>query len=119
MGRPFLVFLDDSSTPFYACRACHTHLAKSDAVFSKAFQGRLGPAYLFDRVCNVEVGPSEERDLSTGLHVVADISCARCHAVVGWKYLFATEASQKYKEHRFILEKRSVTKERSVLDDSS
>lgn len=67
----------------------------------------------------------------TGQHVVADVHCADCTALVGWKYvrrlsywpltersprplfpqLSAQEASQKYKEGRFVLEKARILKE--------
>ncbi|KAK0592395.1 hypothetical protein LWI29_018393 [Acer saccharum] len=57
------------------------------------------------------VWPKEDRHLLTGLHTVADISCADCREVLGWKYERAYEASQKYKEGKFILEKSKIVKE--------
>lgn len=42
--------------------------------------------------------------MTTGRHVVRDISCQGCNEVVGWKYDKAYEASEKYKEGKFILE---------------
>ncbi len=42
--------------------------------------------------------------MTTGRHVVRDISCRVCGEVVGWKYDKAYEASEKYKEGKFILE---------------
>lgn len=59
---------------------------------------------------NVQLGPREERLLITGLHTVADISCAGCASVLGWKYVSAYEESQRYKEGRFIVEKAKVVK---------
>ncbi|KAK0593654.1 hypothetical protein LWI29_017453 [Acer saccharum] len=56
-------------------------------------------------------GQKEDRHLLTGLHTVADISCADCREVLGWKYERAYEASQKYKEGKFILEKSKIVKE--------
>ena len=32
-------------------------------------------------------GPQEESFLMTGLHVVADINCSICQALLGWKYV--------------------------------
>ncbi|KAH7543799.1 hypothetical protein JRO89_XS15G0021700 [Xanthoceras sorbifolium] len=55
--------------------------------------------------------PKEDRHLLTGLHTVADIYCADCREVLGWKYERAYEASQKYKEGKFILEKSKIVKE--------
>ena len=59
-------------------------------------------------VINVDTGPTENRLLLTGLHVVADIYCCNCESRLGWKYLEAFEESQKYKEGRFIVEKLRV-----------
>jgi hypothetical protein len=39
---------------------------------------------------------------------VGDISCALCGSVLGWKYVFAEEESQRYKVGKFILETRRV-----------
>lgn len=74
-------------------------------------QGRHGRAYLFANVVNVSVGPKEDRLLITGLHTVADIYCAECQEVLGWKYEKAYEERQKYKEGKYILEKAKVMKE--------
>jgi hypothetical protein len=57
---------------------------------------------------NIKIGSRENRQLVTGAHVVADISCVVCGTKVGWKYVQATEASQKYKEGKFILETQRV-----------
>ena len=35
-------------------------------------------------------GPQENRKMTTGMHAVADIYCARCLRVVGWKYVSCT-----------------------------
>lgn len=48
------------------------------------------------------------RQLVTGAHVVADISCVICSSVLGWKYVDAKEALQRYKIGKFILETRRV-----------
>ncbi len=53
----------------------------------QAFHCRYGRAYLFNTVNNVRTGASEERLMTTGLHVVVDISCTQCASVVGWKYV--------------------------------
>lgn len=42
------------------------------------------------------------------MHVVADVSCTICGSVLGWKYVDAKEASQKYKIGKFILEMKRV-----------
>jgi hypothetical protein len=45
-----------------------------------------------------------ERNMTTGRHVVRDIHCRQCKETVGWKYDKAYEPSEKYKEGKFILE---------------
>jgi hypothetical protein len=42
--------------------------------------------------------------MTTGRHIVRDISCRQCKETVGWKYDKAYESSEKYKEGKFILE---------------
>ncbi|OAY59507.1 hypothetical protein MANES_01G036800v8 [Manihot esculenta] len=74
-------------------------------------QGKGGRAFLFSHAMNIIVGAKEDRNLRTGLHTVADICCADCRQVLGWKYERAYEASQKYKEGKFILEKSKIVKE--------
>ena len=89
----------------YSCHACRTHLTTHDDIISKSFQGRHGRAFLLDHAVNVKIGPSEDRLLMTGLHSVCDLFCQRCQTLVGWTYQKAYEASQKYKEGKFIIEK--------------
>ena len=96
MGRVFLRYVEAETV--HCCAACRAHLAAHEAIISKAFQGRHGRAYLFADVVNVNSGPTENRLLLTGLHVVADIYCNACDTRLGWKYVEAFEESQKYKE---------------------
>lgn len=68
------------------------------------FRGQHGKAYLFHTVVNIESGDPAERNMTTGRHVVRDITCRQCKETVGWKYDKAYETSEKYKEGKFILE---------------
>jgi hypothetical protein len=78
------------------------------------FRGQHGKAFLFSKVyfpltkllssVNITEGSPEERQMTTGRHVVRDISCVSCKDVVGWKYDRAYEATEQYKEGKFILE---------------
>ena len=68
------------------------------------FRGQHGKAYLFNSVVNVEAGEPSERSMTTGRHIVRDITCKQCNETVGWKYDKAYESSEKYKEGKFILE---------------
>jgi len=53
---------------------------------------------------NITQGEAGERNMTTGRHVVRDISCRGCGETLGWKYDKAFEASEKYKEGKYILE---------------
>ena len=112
MGRVFLRHVEAETV--HCCAACRAHLASHDSIISKAFQGRHGRAYLFGDVININSGPTENRLLLTGLHVVADIYCNACDTRLGWKYVEAFEESQKYKEGKFILEKAMIMKEDEI-----
>lgn len=68
---------------------------------------------MFDQCVNVTIGHAEDRRLMTGLHSVCDIFCKRCKNMVGWTYARAYEASQKYKEGKFIIEKINLHMEES------
>ncbi|KAI1636987.1 yippee zinc-binding/DNA-binding /Mis18, centromere assembly-domain-containing protein [Biscogniauxia mediterranea] len=109
------------------CSTCGTDFGFCSQIVSKGFTGRYGRAYLVsapeDRqqtktsdLINIKVGKPETRLLVTGSHVVADITCAICHAKVGWKYVHAKEESQKYKVGKFILETQRVIDFRSWED---
>ena len=87
-GHIGLAFLTQAPC-VYVCLSCRTHLSAHDSIISKAFQGRHGRAYLFADVVNINSGPTENRLLLTGLHVVADIYCNACDTRLGWKYVEA------------------------------
>ena len=57
---------------------------------------------------NIHVHKPVPRQLVTGLHTVADISCAHCGAILGWKYVAAEEEAQRYKVGKFILETKKI-----------
>lgn len=70
----------------------------------QSFRGQHGKAYLFNNVVNFIAGEPNERSMTTGRHIVRDISCRQCKEIVGWTYDKAYEPSEKYKEGKFILE---------------
>ncbi|KYK54580.1 yippee [Drechmeria coniospora] len=79
-------------------------LKDSINLWEQNFRGQHGKAYLFHNVVNVDAGEPLERNMTTGRHVVRDITCRQCKETVGWKYDKAYENSEKYKEGKFILE---------------
>ena len=58
------------------------------------FRGQHGKAFLFQTVVNVTHAEPVERSMTTGRHVVRDISCRQCRLIVGWKYDKAHEAGE-------------------------
>jgi len=102
MGLAYNIYLN--STRIYGCGQCKAHLSIHDDIISRNFRGQHGKAYLFDNVVNIYEDEAVERNMTTGRHIVRDIRCKDCKRIVGWKYDKAYEASEKYKEGKFILE---------------
>ncbi|KAK0672352.1 yippee zinc-binding/DNA-binding /Mis18, centromere assembly-domain-containing protein [Cercophora samala] len=117
--------LTRASPPLIRCLSCRSDLAFHTQIVSKGFHGRHGKALLVSPTVtsyhdgsaheqsppsshvglnNIQLGPTEKRQLATGPHEVADIFCAICETKLGWKYVKADEPSQKYKVGKFILE---------------
>ncbi|KAG5648183.1 hypothetical protein DXG03_006138 [Asterophora parasitica] len=121
MGMSYRRYL--SGERIYGCSTCKTHLATIHSMMSRAFNGQHGRAYLFDGVVNVIEGEPNDRPMTTGNHTVRDIYCCKCGTTLGWKYVRrflhvellrsnivgmqdkAYEATQKYKEGKYILER--------------
>ncbi|CAH8460324.1 unnamed protein product [Dicrocoelium dendriticum] len=95
----------------YSCLYCRAHLARHEDLISKSFQGSQGRAYLFNQIVNAEYSEAKQRVLLTGVHFVADVYCACCQTMLGWKYERAFEASQRYKEGKVIVELAHLIKD--------
>lgn len=104
--------LSRASPDTIRCKHCASDLALTSQIISKGFTGRYGRAFLVSpsptsadqKLLNIRIGRSENRQLVTGWHVVADITCGICMSKLGWKYVDAREESQKYKVGKYILE---------------
>jgi hypothetical protein len=57
--------------------------------------------------------------LLTGIHTIAEISCILCHSKLGWKYIYAVEPPQKFKENKFIVEKLKIIKETTPIESTN
>lgn len=113
------------------CVTCATDIAFASQIVSKGFTGRHGRAYLVSppgisegnkdrkstKLVNIKIGRPVNRELLTGAHVVADVSCMICSSVLGWKYLDAKEQTQKYKIGKYILESKRVVEVVSWEDE--
>lgn len=109
MGR---LFIEPLAGPcVYFCGQCDGNpISAKREKESSAFHGRYGKAMLLKSAHNCDEGPLEDRSLMTGLHLVCDLYCRRCHSYVGWKYLWTAEASQQYKVGKVILERNRLSK---------
>ena len=110
MGRPYREVLEGDS--IVKCKKCGIHLAyprdivsKVNGSFSQLFQGHTGRAYLYSKAYNLKIHDSTTRIMTTGLHVVQDVECISCQSILGWKYVKAYDADQKYKEGKWIIER--------------
>lgn len=100
------------STSILKCRRCQTDLCFSESVISKGFNGRYGRAYLCSPIPahTHTLAKPTTRQLVTGTHLVADISCSVCLNTLGWKYISASDPYQQYKVGKFILETKRVVR---------
>ena len=57
---------------------------------------------------NVKLAKSQQKMLLTGMHTISNLTCLGCESSLGWVYLKAQDATQKYKEGKYILEKVSM-----------
>lgn len=107
---------DDSNedAALFVCKGCGAHAARGSDLISKNFRGRSGKAFLFNSCVNTVNGESEDRELATGWHTVADIMCIRCGKSLGWKYFHAFRESERYKVGKSILEKAYVKRVRGA-----
>lgn len=102
-------------TSTISCSRCHADLASTSQIISKGFTGRHGRAYLVSHapgaqdLPNTRAHKATPRNLVTGQHIVADISCTVCGSGLGWKYVSAEDEAQRYKVGNFILESRRTT----------
>ncbi|XP_014516044.1 protein yippee-like At4g27745 isoform X2 [Vigna radiata var. radiata] len=94
----------------YRCRNCQTPIAYRDELLSKSYMAKTGQAFLFSDARNIVFGQKQETNLITGVYTIASIFCSNCGEELGWKYLQASEARQKFKEGKFILELSKISK---------
>lgn len=109
------------------CALCSADLCLTSQIISKGFTGRYGRAYLVSAASTtrgkaVDTEPASTslpntrqqrvvpRQLVTGEHTVCDICCEHCGSVLGWKYVYAEEESQRYKIGKFILETKRINR---------
>ncbi|KDQ55815.1 hypothetical protein JAAARDRAFT_195630 [Jaapia argillacea MUCL 33604] len=97
--------------PTFSCAGCAAVITLQDELISKHFSGRDGRGYLMHSAVNVKLGKKEDRHLLTGVHTVADVFCMGCNDRIGWYYHKAADATQKYKEGKYLLEREKLIKD--------
>ncbi|KAK4489760.1 hypothetical protein RD792_000397 [Penstemon davidsonii] len=70
-----------------------------------------GQAYMFAHAMNIVIGPKVDKKLITGYYSVAEIFCSKCGVEMGWTYVRAYDAKQKFKVGNYVLEKAKILKE--------
>jgi hypothetical protein len=109
MGKLFVQYYD-SSALVYHCLTCDIQLALDSELESKDFRSGPFNAFLFQSCINVQRGPTEERQLTTGSYIVSDLFCLFCHSEVGWIYVKAFNPEQNYKVDKIILVQNKIYK---------
>ncbi|TKY68769.1 yippee protein [Spatholobus suberectus] len=100
---------DPSAT--YRCKNCQNPIVFRGELLAKNYLAKTGRALMFSHARNIVIGPKQERSLITGAYAVAGIFCNNCGEELGWKYLQAYDARQKFKEGKFIIETAKIVKE--------
>ncbi|RDX67656.1 Protein yippee-like, partial [Mucuna pruriens] len=101
----------DNSSATYRCKNCQTPIAFRGELLAKNYKAKSGQAFLFSHARNIVFGPKQERSLITGVYTIAGIFCNSCGEELGWKYLQTSEARQKFKEGKFVIERAKIVKE--------
>ncbi|KAJ7579216.1 hypothetical protein C8J56DRAFT_1169957 [Mycena floridula] len=94
------------------CKQCRSsitsmnHLLPLSAIpeESRAFRGFSGKASLFTEIQHAAFSKPAVQLMATGAHTMAEITCSHCSTYLGWHIIKAHEASEKWKEGKFLLE---------------
>ncbi|KAH3660085.1 hypothetical protein OGAPHI_007290 [Ogataea philodendri] len=94
-------------TRILRCKQCHNHICLTSLIISDNFTGSLGAAFFVSKVLNVKLSKTRDfKRMKTGRYEVKGISCKQCDSTLGWKYLYSEEDKEKYKEGRFVVERK-------------
>ncbi|TFY51481.1 hypothetical protein EVJ58_g10541 [Rhodofomes roseus] len=66
------------------------------------FRGYKGKAVLYASTLNTVLAAPSILLMDTGAHTIQEAACAPCGTYLGWKIVRAHEASEKWKEGRFL-----------------
>ena len=96
-------FLLSSSVPARCVSPSGLDLVLASDLISDEFRSGPHKALLFSGVVNVDRGESHARDMTSGQHTIQSIFCKQCQTELGWTYVKAADACNRYKEGNFIL----------------
>lgn len=102
MGKMFFEHM--GGVKVYYCGSCLLNLTNQESLLSRHFHGETGRAFLFKKAVNYTEGCVQRRQMMTGVHHARDVFCKKCNTKIGWKYEFAEEESQRYKEGCLVIE---------------
>lgn len=108
MGVPCLTYLAEDK--IWRCKHCGAHLAVESDLMSNDFVGKFGQAKLFHHVSNVSQYDRHKATMRTGTFLVDLIKCQNCESYVGWTYIKSYTRNETYKEGKYILEVRQISK---------
>jgi hypothetical protein len=95
---------------FY-CKSCRSLIITQSEVDSPHYHGGYGPAFLAHRVYNCHHSDDEsyETQFTTGVYRVCDVTCCKCSARVGKKYVDARDPANQFKVGKILLEQTLLT----------
>jgi len=111
--RDCLVALDSSSS--FECKECGTDIALKEDIESKCYQVGQGQftekkrGYLFENAVNTVLGATKTENFTTGSYQISWVSCKKCSAQMGWKYISADNPNNTTKVGKYCLARYSLT----------
>ncbi|ETN97560.1 fad NAD binding oxidoreductase [Reticulomyxa filosa] len=99
----------------YACKNCGTHISLEGDIASRNYQVGQGAftekkrGYLFNCAVNLTLGATKTEKFTTGSYEIAWVSCSKCAASLGWKYLSTNNQSNASKVGKLCLARYSLT----------
>jgi len=111
--RDCLVALDSSKS--FECKECGTDIALKGDIESKCYQVGQGQftekkrGYLFGNAVNTVLGATKTENFTTGSYQISWVSCKKCSAQMGWKYISAENANNTTKVGKYCLARYSLT----------
>lgn len=90
---------------FY-CKTCYSLIITQNEVDSPHYHGGYGPAFLANFVYNCHHSADEayETQFTTGVYRVCEVTCLKCNARVGKKYVEARDPANFFKVGKILLE---------------